>query len=69
MAHLEGWARSARGTRRLEHRAAPDSSSKTHWACACKMAVQMHKGLAGSRDVRPGTQSRFLPDVLATLWA
>lgn len=53
MSHLQGWARSDRGTRRLEHRAAPDPSSKTRRACGCK------DGSAGAQ--RPRSASRLSP--------
>jgi antitoxin YefM len=54
MVHLQERARSDRGTRRLEHRAAPDSCSKTLAACGCKDGSPVRNGLGGRRDVRRG---------------
>jgi hypothetical protein len=62
-----GWARSDRGTRRLEHRAAPDDISRALRPCDRKGGSPLHNGLPGCSDGRRSTGSRVLPGVLATL--
>src|SRR4051794_30677410 len=46
MAHLHSWARSDRGRSRLEHRAAPDSNSKTPKRAAARAAARPTTGSA-----------------------
>ena len=59
MAHLQKWARSHRGTRRLEHRAAPDSISKALRAFGCKGGSPCSQRPTWECHVCRGSKSKF----------
>jgi antitoxin YefM len=55
MAHLQEMARSDRGTRRLEHRAAPDSKQQDAAGLRLQGRQPVHSALGGRREVHRGT--------------